>query len=63
MSELEEADDWENDPMYQEAMAELIWALDDGSEHQKASAIDTLITVRIAHMMERIESRMMVEKE
>lgn len=29
MSELEEADDWENDPMYQEAMQELLWALDE----------------------------------
>jgi hypothetical protein len=49
--------DYEDDEGYQEAMSELIWALDEGYEVARAKAIDNLITIRLALMIEAIEER------
>lgn len=44
--------DYENDQDYLDAMSQLYWALDDGYHSHQAKAIDDLITIRLALMME-----------
>lgn len=53
--------DYENDPDYQKAMGELTWAIDEGFDYQKAKAIDDLITIRLALMMEAQADRIAEE--
>lgn len=55
MSELK---DYEDDPLYREALDNLYWALDDGYASQQMKAIDNLISVRLAIMMEEMAARL-----
>ncbi len=54
--------DFENDPLYAEAIAQTIWAFEEGSSTQKAKAVSDLALVITTIIFEKMTDSMLGKK-